>query len=351
MYNLARNIVYQGKNNLRDFGFSFWTILYPLVLATFFYIAFNGLINIQLESIDVGIGEGNPAVHILETMDFINIHKISEGEIIEKVNNGEIHGFVDKDLNLIVKQSGINQTIIREIVEQIKQMERLNQPIEKYDFNAEYLVNKNQRADSIIVAFYSLMAMFSTYGINAGIATVSLIQANLSYIGARLSISPLKKQSFLLAGFIVALFLNLVANGLLLLFIKYILKIDLFKNLRHSILLIFIGNLFGISLGMFIGVSNRQSMNTKILIATATTLFLSFLSGMMGPWMKGIIDEHIPLLGKINPISIISNNLYRINLLESTKTFNEGVVLLLIYSLVLILLSYVFLRRKNYDSI
>lgn len=351
MKNLIRNIIYQGKNLLRDAGFSFWVMLYPLILAMFFNIAFSGMMDIELTNIDVGIVDENPIEQVLEEIEFINIHKITDEEVIEKLDNEEIHGFIDEDLNLTVKKSRINQTIIKEIIEQIKQMEKLNRPIENYDFEANYIVDRNQKANSIIVAFFSLIAMFSTYSINAGISTVSLTQANLSNIGVRVNSTPLKKKNFLLAGVIVALFLNLLANGVLLLFVKYVLKIDLLKNIKYSIILIIIGNLFGVSLGMFIGASNKKSMNTKILIGVASTLFLSFLSGMMGPWMKDVIDEHVPILARINPISIISNNLYRINILESTKTVGEGIMILFSYCGVLILLSYMFLRRKSYDSL
>jgi len=112
-----------------------------------------------------------------------------------------------------------------------------------------------------------------------------------------------------------------------------------------------LGNLFGIALGIFIGSSNKKSVNVKTATGIAVTLFLSFLSGMMSPWIKIIIDKNVPIIGRINPISIISNNLYRINILGSTKSVTEGIVILLIYTLLLLFMSYIFLRRKSYDSI
>ena len=351
MKNLIRNCIYQGKNLIRDFGLSFWTLLYPLILVSFFNIAFSGMMDMKLENINVGIVDGNPIEYILEDIEFINIHKIDEGEETEKLDSEEIDGFIDEDLNLLVKKSGINQTIIKEILDQVKQMEKLNRPFENYDFEVDYIVDKNQKGNPIMVTFYSLIAMVSAYGIYAGISTISLIQANLSNIGERISITPLKKRSFLFAGVIVSLLLNLAANGLLILFIKYILKIDLLINLKYSIALIIIGNLFGVSLGIFIGASNKKSMNTKVLIGIVSTTFLSFLSGLMGPWVKVLIDEYIPILARINPISIISDNLYRINLLESTKSVGEGILILSIYCVILISTSYMFLRGKSYDSL
>ena len=258
MKNIFRNCIYQGKNLFRDFGFSFWSLIYPLIMAIFFYTALSGVLNSELENINVGVNSENPIVYILEEIDFLNIHEITEDEIVKKLDDEEIDGFIDRDLNIKVKESGINQTIIKEVVEQIKQMEKLNRPIENYDFEADYILDRNQKANSLVIIFYSLIAMVSTYGIFAGIETVSLIQANLSNIGERLNITPLRKSKFLLAGVIVALFLNLFANGILIIFIKYALKINLFNEIKYSAILLIMGNLFGVALGVFIGASNKK---------------------------------------------------------------------------------------------
>jgi ABC-2 type transport system permease protein len=351
MKNIFRNCIYQGKNLYRDKSFLFWTLIYPLIMAIFFYTAFNGLINIELENINIGIRDENPIGFILEEIKFLNVHKISEDEINEKLENEEIQGFIDDDLNLLVSKSGTNQTIIKEILDQIKQMRSLNIPIERFDFTVEYISETNQKADSVIIVFYSLIAMVSAYGIFPGITTVSLIQANLTNVGKRINITPLRKNEFLLAGVIVSLILNLLSNAILLIFIKYVLKLSLFTEIRYSAILIIIGNLFGVALGMLIGASNKQNENTKIILGIMITLFLSALSGMMSPNIKNLIDKSIPILGRINPIAIITNNLYRINLLKNTQNVIEGIFILSIYCIVLISISYVFLRRKTYDSI
>lgn len=351
MKNLCRNCLYQGKNWFRDFGFSFWCLIYPLIMAIFFFIAFNGILDMELENINVGIKDGSPIINIFEDIDIINVQIISDEEIKEKLENEEIDGFIDNDLNLLVKSSGINQTIIKEIIEQIKQMIKLNRPIENYDFTINYIIDRNQKANSIIIIFYSLIAMVSTYGMFAGIEAVIIAQANLTYVGQRLNITPLKKFEFLLAGVIVALILNLFANLVLLIFIKYVLKINLLNEIKHSAILIIMGNLLGVAFGVFIGASNKKSSNAKTLMGIAITLVLTFLAGMMNPEIKVMIDKNAPIISRINPISIITNNLYRINLLGNTKGIWEGVLILSLYCIILIFISYIFLRRKNYDSI
>lgn len=351
MKTLFRNCIYQGKSAYRDFGFVFWSLLYPLILVTFFHMALGGIGNREFEDINIGLEKENPIYYILENIEGVNLVDISQEDAKFNLNEKNIDGFVDKDLNILVSDSGINQTIIKEIVEQIKQINYLNKPGENYDFTVNYIESQEQEAKGILVAFYSLIAMVSTYGVFLGIETVSLAQANLTNVGARLNMTPLRKKNFLLAGILVALCLNLLSNGILLLFIKYVLKLSLFTEIKYSLLLIILGNLFGVSLGIFIGASNKQSIGVKNMICIIMTLVLSFLSGMMSPDIKIMLDKNIPILGKINPIAIISNNLYRVNLLGTSKNIGSEIPILISYSMVLIVGSYMFLRRRDYDSI
>jgi len=112
------------------------------------------------------------------------------------------------------------------VLEQLKQTIKLNRPFDGREFSVNYVSSRDQKANATTIIFYSLIAMVSTYGVFAGIETVSLIQANLSNLGIRLNVTPLKKKDFLMAGTIVAFLLNLLSNVMLLLFINYILKIE-----------------------------------------------------------------------------------------------------------------------------
>lgn len=215
----------------------------------------------------------------------------------------------------------------------------------------DYLAGQSQKANGILVIFYALIAMVSTYGVFPGIETTNLSQANLSNIGARINVTPIKKSTLLVSGLIVGLVINLFSNILLIIFLKYILKLALFTNFAYNMIFIILGNIFGISLGIFIGSSNKKSSGVKTMMSIMITMFLSFLSGLMSPDTKILIDKNLPLLSKLNPIAIITNSLYRINLLENTNNLTEGILLLLAYSLILMGISFVFLRRRQYDSI
>lgn len=351
MDNLIRNFAYQGKNLFRDKGFIFWSLIYPLILAIFFNIAFSGLLEFKIETIDIGIEKDNPIFEILEGIDILNVNILEDEDISKKLEDKSIVAYIDKELNLKVQKSGLEESIIKEIVDEIKQASSLNVPFEKMDFNISYIDTKNQKSNSILIIFYSLIALVSVYSVFPGIETVSLIQANLSNVAQRINITPLKKREFLIAGILVGLSLNVLSNILLLIFLKYVLKLNLFTNFGYSALLIFFGNIFGVALGTFIGASNKQSSNVKTIISIAITLTLSFIAGMINVDLKNLIEKKIPFIKDINPITIITDNLYKINFLNITDDLFKGLFNLSIICLILISLSYVFIRRKTYDSL
>ncbi|NLY36859.1 MAG: hypothetical protein GX046_06470, partial [Tissierellia bacterium] len=186
MKDLYRNILYQGKNMFRDLDFTFWGLMYPIILATFFFVTFSGITNLELEPINVGLGQDNPYLFILEDIDILNVILVEEKDIATSLDSEKIDGFIQSDLNIVVDRSGLGQTIIKGIADQILQTMALGESIENIDFNVDYLSGQNQEAKGILVIFYSLIAMVSTYGVFAGIEAVNLSQANLSPLGARI---------------------------------------------------------------------------------------------------------------------------------------------------------------------
>lgn len=348
---ILRNSIYLGKNIFRDFSFTFWGLLYPIIMAIFFYTIFSGITNQEISNINLGIEKENEAKYILESIEMLNIVEVSEDQIEEKIKSGQIAGFVNNDLSLVVDRSDLDQTIIKGILDQIKQIILFDQPIENLDFSVNYLKENNQKANGIIIIFYSLIAMVSTYGVFPGIEAASVSQTNLSNIGARINTTPIKKWNLILSGVIIGLIINISSNILLYVFLEFVLKLDLFTNIPYSIIFILLGNLFGISLGVFIGVSNKLNSGAKVMVSIVFTLVLSFLAGMMSTDIKIMIERNAPLLAKMNPIAIITNSLYKINLLNNTKDLLGGALILFMYSMLLIAGSCLFIRRRQYDSI
>lgn len=117
MKGLWRSSIFIGKNIFRDIGFTFWGLMYPIILAGFFYISFSGLTNVKLEPINIGVQENNPVISILEDIDILHLKEVSEENISESLANQEIDGYIKNDLSLVVDSSGLKQTIIKGVLE------------------------------------------------------------------------------------------------------------------------------------------------------------------------------------------------------------------------------------------
>lgn len=346
-----RAFVFHIKMTVREKSFLFWTLSYPILLAVFFNLAFGGLLNNEFEPIPVGISPDNQSVSILKMIDVFEVKEMEEEEANELLKTGKIIGFIDENTRLLVEREGTGPTVIKGVLDLIEQVKKSGLPFENFHFDIEYVRHLQQKEASITVIFYSLIGMVALYGMYSGIQTVYSFQGNLSSIGARVQTTPINRLHIVLAGFLTGVLLNLISNLLLLLFMRYILHLDLFTDLSSSLLLILLANFLGVALGIFLSISNKMPDEKKIMLATMTSLFLSALSGMMGPSLRGLIHNKIPVINRINPVSIIADNMYRLNFLNDKSSFGEGLIVLGAEALCFLVLSFIFLRREQYDSI
>ena len=83
----------------------------------------------------------------------------------------------------------------------------------------------------------------------------------------------------------------------------------------------------------------------------SVTMALSFLAGMMIKNMRELVDKNIPILGQINPVSMITKALYSLYYYDDLNIYFQNLFSLIIFTFVMITISYIILRRKKYDSI
>ena len=131
----------------------------------------------------------------------------------------------------------------------------------------------------------------------------------------------------------------------------FVLKIPFITDFKITLLLLIYANFFGAALGLFIGSTPIGDIRAKTMICIFTSLFLAFLSGMMGPEVKMSIEKIIPILGTINPIALFTTNLYNINILGE---YNAVPVFFIVYTIgivILLSLSFINSRKVQYDSL
>ena len=203
----------------------------------------------------------------------------------------------------------------------------------------------------IMIEFYTLIAMAALYGGVISMFITNYKLANMSAVGKRTSITPIHKGSMLLGSLLASYFVQLIGIGLLFLYTIFVLNVDYGSNLLLVILLALVGSLAGLALGVFVATIFKTNENTKMGILIAFTMLCSFLSGMMGITMKYVVDKNIPILNIINPASMITDGFYSLYYYDTLDRFYFNLISLIIFSALMIFISYSGLRRQKYDSI
>lgn len=129
------------KCTVRDKELIFWTLIFPLVLATFFNLAFSGISKAEVfNAVDIAVIDNEQYQKDTDFKNFIeqhskddpdsdndvklfNVKVVSEEEAHRLLDNNEIVGYVTygNPIRLAVKNSGFEQTIIKEIFDQYSQ--------------------------------------------------------------------------------------------------------------------------------------------------------------------------------------------------------------------------------------
>ncbi len=380
------NFKYSLKILLRNKALIFWTFAFPIVLATLYNIAFSNIEKKEaLSIIDIAIVNSHDFDNNVVYKDVFNSlsNKDNEDRIFNiKYTNEEsakklleekrIEGYLafdNDEINITVSQSGINETIIRSVVDEIKSnTEIYNTLISKNMDSSDYSIlikninteinntkvklnNKtNANISYTMIEYYNLIAMAALYG---GLISMFIINgklANTSSVGKRVSISPIKKLSMLLGSLLASFIVQLIGLILLFLYTIFVIKVN-YGNLYLVLLLSILGVFAGLSLGIAIATKLKTSEGAKTGVLISITMLWCFLAGMTGITMKYVIDKNIPLLNIINPANMITDGFYSLYYYTDLNRFYFNIISLIIFSIIMILISLNDLIRRQYDSI
>lgn len=354
---ILRQIKYFMIISVKNKGAMFWILAYPLIMISFYNFAFSGLMKMDIDPIPTGIEEGSGFVgFIAEKFDILDIKTFSEKEGINALKHKKIKAFIKADGKLIVRESGPSETIVRQLVSSLNRAVAAGRD-GKLDSSQRGFVDLIETSDSensqVAVMYYALLAMFSIYGMFGASESVRSIQANQSPLGARLSSSAVEKSTFVISAFISSFIVNFAANLLVLLATTVMFKINVVQDLAGTLLVLAMGNIFGICFGLFLGSLITGNESIKGVIMIALSVILASISGMVNAETVVVIKTHLPWLDKINPLRTISRGLFVFNQMEGSggKFFAQYGWILIAMSAAMLLAAVHLLRRRKYDSI
>lgn len=393
------NFKYTIKTLLKNKALIFWTFAFPIILGTFFNMAFSNIENSEsFKSFDIAVIENKnyeDYKYYKNALDSIsdensdnkifNINYLTREDALNALENDEIYGiitFQDKP-EIIVKASGINETILETVTEEIREQivlskdlienkikniintensvnidyaklsselyKEIEELIKQNETNIEDITNKNM--SYTMIEFYTLIAMTCLYGGILGMVAINKSLANMSNHGKRVSISAIKKSSLIISNVLASYLIQLFGLALLFIYTIFVLKIDYGNNIPLIILLSLIGSLAGLSLGITTASVFKTNENLKTGIMISFTMLGCFLSGMMGITMKYIIDKNLPIINMLNPANMITDGFYSLYYYGPSDRYYFNIISLLIFTGILLSISIFSLRRQKYDYI
>ena len=366
----------------------FWTFAFPVFLGTFFTMAFSDIEKGEaLDIIDIAIVDNEDYQHsgvyktVFEKLSDQNnedrlFHTVyvSKKKAYKLLEDKKISGYLifeHQQPTVVIQTNGINETIINQVVSEIESQNKIYQTIIQnkmnehiFDFqslyqNIEKSLNENVNIKNIsnknlsytMIEFYSLIAMSCMYGGIISKTALANELANISAVGKRNSITPIKKTSMVLGSLAASYFVQIIGIALLYVYTIFVLKVDYGIHFDKIILLSLAGTLAGLSLGIGVSCLCKASENAKIGITIGITMAGSFFAGMMGITMKYVIDKNIPIINQLNPVNMITDGLYSLYYYQTFDRFYFNLLSLLVFSAVMIGISIIQTRRMQYDSI
>ena len=385
------NFKYTVKTLLGDKMLIFWTFAFPVILGAFFYMAFSDIEDSEkLHVIDIAVVENTgfrESEMWKESLEALSDEAsgeqvfctkyVSKEEAKRLLSEKEIAGYfmlADGEPQVTVASDGINETVLKYVVEEIYQTEEIvrntaERRIQQGEMpTAEFYEQLSKEVMNLVdsenggirdisganlsytmIEFYTLIAMTCLYGGILGMVAVNQNLANMSSKGKRVSVSPVGKSRMILSSVLAGYVIQMVGVALLFAFTIFVLHVDYGNHLPLIVLLALCGGLAGLSMGIAIAVLVKSGDNVKTGIVISVTMAGCFLSGMIT--MKYLVDKNIPLLNLLNPANMITDGLYALYYYDTFDRYWQNAASLLVFAFSMILFSVLGLRRQKYDSI
>ena len=372
------NLKYELLSGLRSKDLTFWLILFPIILGSFFKIAFSGVYekDTAFSKIDTAIVMNEDDVTLKSVIDSIeasdqplmDVTYANKEEAERLLKEGDVKGIIysGDELSLTVTDKGIEQTILSTFVEKYNNRARIIKKTAETDHSAvekvAAVLSEDVKAanevpltdgntDNLIFYFYNLIAMVALYGSLNGLNIAKNNQADVSALGARKQCSPTSKSLSTLASFCCCIIMQTMCMLICVTFLRFVLRVDFGNRLHLVYLAAILGGIVGVSMGFFIGSVGNISSNTRTTISFSLSMIFCFLSGLMISSLKPKIALMFPWFDKLNPAAVIADSFYSLNIYTDYDMYLEKIATMAIMSAVLIMLSLIFTRRKKYASL
>lgn len=426
MTEMGHLVLYNAKDLVSNRSLVFWTLAFPILLGILFKVALGDIVNKEaFDTVPVAVvnsqvykdsafkiafdelmkagdtsvtGSDKPLLQVTEVSSLEAGKKLLQDETVDgiiEITGTPSEGMVkDAQAKLTITTNGLNQTILKVILDEITQRVDMISTLTEREitaqlaaltppatgiagpagpqsaalaFNPEKIAKSVQdqlsssgftlqdrspkSMDLLMTEFFSLMAMAALYGGMFSLTIMNNVQPPLGVIGRRIAVAPTSKSKLIISGIITSYLVELVGLLALLVLCHFLFQVDFGSNWGLTMLLTSVGALAGLSFGAAISTLVPGGENAKIGVLIAVTMLGAMLAGMMGGAMRYAVDFHFPMVNKFNPVALITDGYYNLFFHPGYDGYWQDIVILLVISAVLLGASVIVLRRQRYDSL
>lgn len=374
----CHNLKYAFKTMIKNKSAIIWTMLFPIALATFMYMAFGNLFEKDeiFSAIPVAVvieadNEGFEAV--IEELSkegddqLLKTEYMTDEEAKNAINEKNVSGimYVGEDIRLVVNESTYQNTVLKTIIAQYKKSEKViteiamknpaavSQAVKDMTGDTEYFAEKTPtdgKQDVYTTYFYAIFAMSCLFGSFAAAEKISKIQANESALGMRRCLSPNSKMIVIVAEFVSMLVVQFIIEIITLIYLTA-LGVDFGDRYPQILVILFFGSCIGIALGTIIGSVSKWPDGMRSGICVSVSMALSVMADLCAHGIKDTIEHTIPIINRINPAALIVDSFYALNIYDTYDRYIRNIATLGIMSVVLLVVSFLMVRRNKYASL
>jgi len=380
MFNLIK---YRIKDVLRSRDLMFWQLAFPLVMVFLFYFSFGRnfeeaeqMSNIPVAAVNIENSVSSEVFYeLLEELDgeLLEVVHMDLETAEDKLDEGEVRGIflAPEDSSefiptLIVARSGIYESILEMILDTFMRSSLMIQRIAtdhpEYVASALDEIQNGQQLiqetslggrtfNTMFQTFFALIGMVSLYGCFLGADSMNKIQANLSALGVRRSITPTHKLKVVLSELIIMVLIQFGIMLIMIGLIEYLMGMELGGNWGNVLLIVGMSVPVGVSMGILVGSIGKLKARVKDGILAGTSMLLSFLGGLMGINMKDVLEQNAPIINRINPVAVISDAFHSLVVFDDVARFQRSLLILGLMCIIGITISFILIRRERYASI
>ncbi|SDB20438.1 ABC-2 type transport system permease protein [Pseudobutyrivibrio sp. YE44] len=379
----GRIFLYNFKAIIRNKYMVGWNFLFPIVLATVFYLGFGNLIKDDPDNFDtteVGYVNTNQEDSSFETVleeltkatddnvAVLSLHKYdSKEKALKAMTSEDVFGFYVESsdgIETIVPKNGYHATIMNQIVREYENKKGVIESIaadhpeniekamdmvtENLSVMSEYDFGNN--TSPYVQYFFALIAMSSLFSSWISTAILEGLCANMTEQGKRFECSPTSKLMAIVSGICSAIVLQAISNAVVVVYVQKILKINLGAPIWNIILITTLGSALGVSAGVLIG-SFIKNQHLLIVVPLCFTMICSFFSGLMWHQIKQYVETICPIFNRLNPAALLVDCLYTRATYGKTTMYYQDITIMSCMVVGCLIISAFLLRRRKYVSL